>query len=139
MVIDQPQPRGLPGAARLKRPIDFKAVYAARQSVASGPLVFYGRQRTDSGAPTRLGLSVSRRVGNAVVRNRWKRRLREAFRLLRQDLPAGFDLVVIVRASGPPEAGAPAARRIEQLMRDGVARLVNKMKRAAGQTGLRSD
>ena len=44
---------------------------------------------------TRLGLAVSRRAGNAVVRNRIKRVLREAFRLDREDLPPGLDVIVI--------------------------------------------
>ena len=52
--------------------------------------------------PARLGLSVSRRVGNAVVRNGWKRRLREAFRAVRGQLPAGQDYVVVVRAAEIP-------------------------------------
>jgi len=51
----------------------------------------------------RLGLSVSRKLGNAVVRNRWKRRLREAFRLEQTRLPAGLDLIVIPRATTEPE------------------------------------
>jgi ribonuclease P protein component len=46
----------------------------------------------------RLGLSVSRRVGGAVVRNRWKRLLREAFRLTQSRLPPGLDLIVVPRA-----------------------------------------
>lgn len=45
----------------------------------------------------RLGTTVSRKVGNAVVRNRWKRRLREIFRRNRDAIPSGFDYVVIVR------------------------------------------
>ena len=45
----------------------------------------------------RLGITASRRVGNAVQRNRAKRLLREAFRCVRAGLPAGLDLVVIVR------------------------------------------
>lgn len=45
----------------------------------------------------RLGITASRRVGNAVVRNRAKRLVREAFRATRALLPAGLDLVVIVR------------------------------------------
>jgi ribonuclease P protein component len=45
----------------------------------------------------RLGLSVSRKVGGAVRRNRFKRLLREAFRAVQQDLPAGMDLVVVAR------------------------------------------
>jgi ribonuclease P protein component len=47
--------------------------------------------------PTRLGVTVSRRVGPAVVRNRVKRLVREAFRLHRHELPTGLDLVVVAR------------------------------------------
>jgi ribonuclease P protein component len=47
--------------------------------------------------PTRLGVTVSRKVGPAVVRNRLKRLVREAFRLHRHELPAGLDLVVVAR------------------------------------------
>ncbi|NDH95806.1 MAG: ribonuclease P protein component, partial [Planctomycetia bacterium] len=67
--------------------------------MAAGPLVLYGLRRHDS-TVSRLGLSVSRRVGHAVVRNRWKRRLRDVFRRLRERLPAGLDIVVVVRAAG---------------------------------------
>lgn len=54
----------------------------------------------------RLGLSVSRKVGKAVVRNRWKRLIREAFRLSRSQLPAGVDLIVIPRREAKPELAA---------------------------------
>lgn len=50
---------------------------------------------------TRLGLTVSRKVGNAAERNRVKRRLREAFRHHKDQLPLGFDLVVIARRGAP--------------------------------------
>jgi ribonuclease P protein component len=50
----------------------------------------------------RLGLSVSRKLGAAVVRNRWKRLLREAFRRHRTRLPEGVDLIVIPKIAAPP-------------------------------------
>jgi ribonuclease P protein component len=49
----------------------------------------------------RLGLSVSRKIGTAVRRNRIKRQLREVFRLMQHDLPVGYDLVVVVRPHDP--------------------------------------
>lgn len=50
----------------------------------------------------RLGITVSRKVGKAVRRNRWKRLIREAFRRNKQELPQGFDLVVIVAQKAIP-------------------------------------
>lgn len=77
----------------------FGAVFAARLRKHAGPLTVHGRAN-DLPHP-RLGLSVSRRVGSAVVRSRVKRMLREAFRLTQRDLPAGYDFVVVVRKHEP--------------------------------------
>lgn len=52
---------------------------------------------------SRMGLVVSRKMGNAVRRNRWKRLLREAYRLRRLQLPEGMDMVVIPRKGVQPE------------------------------------
>lgn len=85
-----------PQHVRLKTPAQFKAVYDRKRSVSDGVLVVYAAA---NGLPhPRVGLSVSRKVGNAVVRNRWKRLLREAFRLSRQALPAGLDFILIPRS-----------------------------------------
>lgn len=59
--------------------------------------------RSDTQGAARLGITVSRRVGKAVQRNRVKRLLREAFRLQKQRFPRGLDLVLIAR---PAAAGA---------------------------------
>jgi ribonuclease P protein component len=84
---------------RIKRGADFQRAYR-RQRASDDRLLIYACEN-GLGYP-RLGLSVSRKVGGAVVRNRWKRLLREAFRLRREELPAGLDLVVIPRLSEPP-------------------------------------
>jgi ribonuclease P protein component len=60
-------------------------------------LLVADRYDRDPEAPTRLGLTVSRRVGGAVVRTRVKRRVREWFRQHRESCPKGKDLVVIAR------------------------------------------
>ncbi|MEM6459933.1 MAG: ribonuclease P protein component [Planctomycetota bacterium] len=77
----------------------FSAVYDAKARKASGPLLVFTRPN-DAGRH-RLGLSVSRRVGKAVVRSRVKRMVREAFRLHRHGWPGGYDLVVVVRPHDP--------------------------------------
>jgi len=84
----------------LRRPSDFRRVYDRRRSTADAWLVVYG---CENGLPySRLGLSVSRKVGPAVYRNRLRRLYREAFRLTRAELPAGLDLVLIPRSSQEP-------------------------------------
>jgi ribonuclease P protein component len=112
-VVTGPDERGLPRGRRLLRPADFARVYGRRASAASGPLVLYAAPREGGADEPRLGLSVSRRIGNAVVRNRWKRRLREAFRMVRSALPPGTDYVLVVR-SGQPPAGGAGALEIEE-------------------------
>lgn len=107
-----PGGRQLPKARRILAPADFALVYARRASAAAGPLVLYARLREDASGEPRVGLSVSRRIGNAVVRNRWKRRLREAFRMVQSRLPAGSDYVLVVR-SGQPPRGAAGASEVE--------------------------
>jgi ribonuclease P protein component len=79
----------------LRRPADFDAVYDRRRSAADGTLVVYVRE--NGLKHLRIGLSVSKKFGSAVRRNRIRRLMREAYRLSKEELPAGFDLVLIPR------------------------------------------
>lgn len=81
-----------PREFRLLRRTDFRRVYdEGKRRSASLCAVFF----RPNGLPhTRLGITVSARVGNAVLRNRVKRRVREVFRLNRTAIPGGWDIVV---------------------------------------------
>jgi ribonuclease P protein component len=85
---------------RLRKPEEFRRVFDRRRSVSSAGLTVCGCE--NNLGYTRIGLSVSRKVGSSVVRNRWKRVLREAFRLSRETLPQGIDLVLIAKDQNPP-------------------------------------
>ncbi|MCI0685179.1 MAG: ribonuclease P protein component [Gemmataceae bacterium] len=87
-------------AEHLRSPLDFRRVYARRCAASDAWLLV---QACPNGLPhCRLGLSVSRKYGNAVARNRLRRLYREAFRLSKHDLPAGLDLVLIPRSPNEP-------------------------------------
>ena len=98
---------------RLSRSRDFDAVYRHGRSVSTRFLVLYWFPREDGAdACARLGLAVPKAVGTAVVRNRMKRRLREAFRERLPELPQDQDYVLVVR---PGFAEAVEARGFEWL------------------------
>jgi ribonuclease P protein component len=120
-----PNRHEFPRTARILSSADFARVYERRCSAAAGPLVLYAAPRGDAAVESRVGLSVSRRIGNAVIRTRWKRRLREAFRLVRSRLPAGTDFVIVVR-SGEPGTGAEAAARAEATIAALAARVTGR-------------
>jgi ribonuclease P protein component len=78
--------------------------------------VVYGRQ---NGGTTRVGITVSKKVGAAHQRNRIKRWVREAFRRLQGTLPAGLDLVLVARHEAPP----PGLVEVATELKDAVRRL----------------
>jgi len=84
----------------IRRSADFRRVYERRRSASDESIIVYA---CENGLPyLRLGLSVSRKIGSAAVRNRLRRLYREAFRLTRHEMPAGLDLVIIPRGPDVP-------------------------------------
>jgi ribonuclease P protein component len=80
---------------RLLRRFEFKDAQRRGGRHVTAHLVVYAAEGGQ--AWSRIGLTVSRKVGGAVVRNRIKRRLREAFRRNKNEIPVGYDIVVIAR------------------------------------------
>jgi ribonuclease P protein component len=111
---------------RLSRSGDFDRVFREGRSHGNRYLVLYAFPRSDSSAdePLRLGVSVGRKVGGAVERNRVKRVLREAFWAAAEHLPEGHDFVVVAR---PDLAGL-----LEREGSDGVRDALNDALEASG-------
>lgn len=89
----------------------FRRLYAKGRSAASSLLVVYCRK--NGTAENRVGLTVGKKLGHAVVRNRVRRRLREIYRLHEEEFLPGYDLVIVARSRA---AGAPYARLEKTLL-----------------------
>ena len=104
---------------RLSRSRDFDAVYRHGRSVSTRFLVLYWFPRDDEG-DSRLGIAVPKGSGSAAERNRVKRRLREAWRVRLEHVPAGRDYVLIARpALGETLSGRDAAwlgERVDEVL-----------------------
>ena len=110
-----------PPTARLKTPAEFQAVYDHKRSVSDALLVIYSKEN-DLGR-TRVGLSVSKKIGNAVARNRCKRLFREAFRQSQHDLPIGVDFIMIPRNVSREPTVPELRESLVKLVRDAAHKL----------------
>jgi ribonuclease P protein component len=111
---------------RLSRSAEFERVYRQGRSTANRHLVLYAFPNAATERP-RLGLSVSRKVGGAVERNRVKRLLREAFAGAADELSPGQDIVVVAR---------PQARELAE--REGLAGIDASLTELIARAGLRA-
>ncbi len=99
----------------LKKNADFQKVYQKGKSAANRHLVLYVCHREDN--VNRIGISVSKKVGNSVVRHRLKRLIKESYRLNETEFAGGLDMIFIARP-GAREASFPEIERaVLHLMR----------------------
>ena len=80
----------------LKKNYEFRRLYSKGRSVVTPLMVVYCRPNGTAGA--RVGYTVSNKLGNAVTRNRIRRRLREIYRLNQASIEGGLDIVVVARS-----------------------------------------
>ena len=118
MAADSSAPLGFPRSRRLKQGRDFLRIKAQGKRVVCGCLVA-NFLMSDDASPTRLGVITSRKIGNAVVRSRARRLLREAFRLHQRELVSPVDLVLVARASIAGKKFAEVERDLLQVMQRG--------------------
>ena len=112
-----------PQSHRLKTPAEFDRCYKRKRSASNEVLIIYACENGLN--HPRLGCSVSRKVGGAVVRNRFKRLFREAFRLTQHELPPGVDLVLIPRPGVEPTLAA---------LKESIVKLAHQAARKLGPT-----
>ena len=98
MAATTPQRLRFSRAAHIKHGRDFVRIRQAGERLATGCLIA-NWQRLPAGSASRLGVITAGRIGNAVVRSRARRLLRENFRLHQHDLAAPVDLVLVARQS----------------------------------------
>ena len=81
----------------LKKNKDFQIVYRTGNSLANRSLVMYKKE--NGLGKNRLGISVSKKVGNSVVRHHLTRLVRESYRLHEEHFKCGYDIVIVVSVS----------------------------------------
>ncbi|WP_432797468.1 ribonuclease P protein component [Poriferisphaera sp. WC338] len=98
-MTDSPHKLTFPRTHRLSGSAQFSHVYNAKMRKNAGPLTL---MTAPNNLPhNRLGLSVSRKLGNAITRNRIKRLLRECYRLTQHNQPQSYDIIIIPRSHSP--------------------------------------
>ena len=120
-------PATFPATVRLRSGADFERVYSLKCKAADGVLLLFAA-RNEHGV-TRIGLSVSKKHGGSVVRNRLKRWLREAFRHERPGMPLGLDLIAI-----PLNAERASLASYRQSLSGLVRRLMKRVNRSEDPT-----
>jgi ribonuclease P protein component len=115
--------RKFPAAARLRQAARFTAALRQGGFAADDTLVIH--LLPNALAISRFGITIPRRTGNAVARNRWKRLIREAIRHRRGELPGGYDVVIRPKRGAVPQQRA-ITRGLAKTIRRAIRRRENK-------------
>ena len=91
---------------------DFRRLYAKGKSFVSPLVVVYVKKNRNQGL--RVGITTSKKIGNAVLRNRSRRVIREAFRELSPRVKSGYDLVFVARGRTPHVKSTDVRRHLEK-------------------------
>jgi ribonuclease P protein component len=107
----------LPRRERLRKRAQFKAVQGRGKKLHTERFLVFILPQKEPLAPPRLGITVSKKVGGAVVRNRVKRLLREAFRRHKTLFPMGLDIVFVAKQAAAKSELGDVTRELERLCR----------------------
>jgi ribonuclease P protein component len=113
---------GFPSKLRLRKRRQFLMVQGGGRRIGGKHFLFFVLLRDNSKSSfvaggARFGITVTRKIGNAVVRNRVKRIVREGCRRTAQLFPGGLDLVIVARPSAATALAGDAATELAQLAR----------------------
>ena len=94
---------------RVTRSGDFTKIIRLGTCVADGTLVLFALPTASADQSIRIGITIPKKTGNAVQRNRWKRLIRESFRVQQAALPTGYEFII-----RPKRGASPSWRAIEK-------------------------
>jgi ribonuclease P protein component len=101
----------------VRKRAEYLAIQGGGLRVSGAHYMLFARPSQTPAPGTRFGVTVSRKVGNAVLRNKVKRWIRESCRRMRGELPEGFDLVIVARPSAADAGYGPTAVELANLAR----------------------
>jgi ribonuclease P protein component len=107
---------GFPRARRVRKRAEYLAIQGGGRRFSGDHYMLFARRAGEPG-PARLGITVSRKVGGAVLRNKVKRWVRESCRRMQAELPTGVDLVIVARPSAARAGYGPTAAELANLAR----------------------
>ncbi len=109
----------LPKSERILKRREYLHIQSRGRKLSSPSFLVFGlvASPSDDAGPPRIGITVSRRVGGAVVRNRVKRLVREAFRHDKQQFPRGLTMVVVAKAAAAALQLAQVVQELKDIQR----------------------